>query len=58
MDRKDEEMRDVIYRLWSMQAKKLGEHLVPPRDRKSIFHKISSFYFEIKLNSVPGINHY
>ena len=40
MDRKDEEMRDVIYRLWSMQAKKLGEHLVPPRDRKSIFPKI------------------
>lgn len=31
MDKKDEEMRDVIVRLWPIQAKKLLDLLVPPK---------------------------
>ncbi|WAR31931.1 CAC1A-like protein, partial [Mya arenaria] len=32
MDRKDEEMREVIQRLWPVQAKKLIDLLVPPKE--------------------------
>ncbi|XP_060591923.1 voltage-dependent calcium channel type A subunit alpha-1-like isoform X8 [Ruditapes philippinarum] len=32
MDKKDEEMRDVIQRLWPVQAKKLIDLLVPPKE--------------------------
>lgn len=32
MDKKDEEMREVIVRLWPIQAKKLLDLLVPPKE--------------------------
>jgi len=32
MDQKDMEMKEVIGRLWPVQAKKLSDLLVPPRD--------------------------
>lgn len=44
MDKKDEEMRDVIGRLWPIQAKKLGELLVPPKESKKTFQWKFSIY--------------
>ena len=36
MERKDEEMKDVISRLWPIQSKKILELLVPPKEGKLI----------------------
>ena len=41
MDKKDDEMREVIQRLWSVQAKKLIDLLVPPKEGKRINYRFS-----------------
>lgn len=44
MDKKDEEMRDVISRLWPVPAKKLLDLLVPTKDGK-----LCHTYFQLKV---------
>ena len=34
MDKKDDEMKDVVQRLWPIQSKKIIELLVPPKEGK------------------------
>lgn len=43
MDKKDEEMREVIVRLWPVQSKKLIDLLVPPKEGNVSKNPKSSF---------------